>query len=250
MHSATQRYSLGPLTLLGITLVAIAALGPAVLQPDAYHAFADQRTLFGLPHAMDVLSNLPFLLLGLFGLAKLQSLAAGWKSLGLLLCMGLLLTFLGSSIYHLSPSNGSLLLDRLGMLVLFAGILGVAAADRLGLRVAQRMLIWVTLGGVASLGAWWYGNNLLPWIVLQAGGVLVLLLLAISGRPRADGYGLPLSQCVLWYALAKLCEMTDANLFQLSNELISGHSLKHLLASLAVLPLLLPLMSVQGAGRH
>ena len=237
-----------PLTALGITLAVLAAFGPPLLQPQSYHDFADQRALFGLPHAMDVLSNLPFLVLGLLGLARLPKVAEAWRSLVVVLCTGLLLTFAGSGLYHLAPGNTGLLLDRLGMLVLFAGILGLASADRLGLSVARGMLAWVGLGGAASLTVWWYGGNLLPWALLQAGGVLALLLLACT-RPQADAPALRLGLCVAWYGLAKLCELTDDELFRLSNQMISGHSLKHLLSSLAVLPLLLPLIA-QGRGRH
>ena len=78
--------------------------------------------------------------------------------------------------------------------------------------------------------------------------MLALLLLAFT-RPQADAAALRLGLCVAWYGLAKLCELTDDELFRLSNQMISGHSLKHLLSSLAVLPILLPL-SAQGRGRH
>ena len=45
-------------------LMAAALLGPAITQPAGYHDFADQRVLWGLPFAMDVLSNLPFAIAG------------------------------------------------------------------------------------------------------------------------------------------------------------------------------------------
>lgn len=240
--SISRPYAPGPLTLLGITLAVIAMFGPPLLQPQSYHNFADQRVLFGLPHAMDVISNLPFLLLGLFGLARLPRVTEAWRGLVRLLCTGLLLTFAGSGTYHLAPSNAGLLLDRIGMLVLFAGILGLASADRLGLALARGMLTWVGVAGAASLAAWWYGSNLLPWALLQIGGVLVLLLLACA-RPQAEAPTLRLGLCVVWYGLAKLCELADEDIFRLSNQMISGHSLKHLLSGLAVLPLLLPLLS-------
>lgn len=247
---AKPRDSRQALSLFGLALALIAACGPVLPQSQLYHQFADQRALFGIPHAMDVLSNLPFLLLGLLGLGRLRRIAEPrWRSLGLLLSLGLLATFLGSAVYHLAPADAGLLYDRLGMLVLFAALLGLASADRLGFSAARLTLGGVALGGATSLWAWWALDNLLPWVVLQAGGMLLLIALACC-RPRHTDHGLKLGLCVAWYALAKLCELADAGLFQLSGELISGHSLKHLLAGLAVLPLLLPLGSAQGAGRH
>jgi hypothetical protein len=251
MHSisAPQRSSgsTAILGLFGLCLALIAAFGPAVQQPALYHAFADQRALLGIPHALDVLSNLPFLLLGLFGMSRLRHVAdVRWKGLYLLLCLGLLLTFLGSSAYHLAPADAGLLYDRLGMLVLFAAILGLAAADRLGFSAARMTVLGVALGGSAALLAWRADDNLLPWIVLQAGGMLLLVMLACS-RPRRDAHALRLGLCVAWYALAKLCELNDGDLFHLSGERLSGHSIKHLLSGLAVLPLLLPLLASRAA---
>lgn len=235
------------LGLFGLCLALIAAFGPAVQQPALYHAFADQRALLGIPHALDVLSNLPFLLLGLFGISRLRLVAeARWKGLYLLLCLGLQLTFLGSSAYHLAPADTGLLYDRLGMLVLFTAILGLAAADRLGFGAARMTVLGVALGGGAALWTWRAGDNLLPWIVLQAGGMLLLAMLACC-RSRRDAHGLRLGLCVAWYALAKLCELNDGGLFQLSREWLSGHSIKHLLSGLAVLPLLPPLFASRMA---
>ncbi|MDG9924365.1 MULTISPECIES: hypothetical protein [unclassified Pseudomonas] len=247
MHSTSalprSNGSTSILGLFGLCLVLIAAFGPTVQQPALYHAFADQRALLGIPHALDVLSNLPFLLLGLFGMSRLRQIVdARWQGLYLLLCLGLLLTFLGSSAYHLAPADAGLLYDRLGMLVLFAAILGLAAADRLGFTAARMTALGVALGGSAALWAWYTSGNLLPWIVLQAGGMLLLVMLACC-RPRRDAHALRLGLCVVWYALAKLCELNDSGLFHLSGEWLSGHSLKHLLSGLAVLPLLLPLFA-------
>lgn len=243
------------LGLFGLGLVLIALFGPAVEQPGHYHAFADQRALLGIPHAMDVLSNLPFLLLGLYGLTRLpQRSEPRWRALRLSMSLGLLLTFLGSSAYHLTPADTGLIYDRLGMLVLFSAILGMAIADRLDFRTAGIALTAILLGGAASLWAWWVHDNLLSWIVLQAGGMLLLVLLACC-RPLPDGYGFKLGACVTWYALAKLAELGDDSLFHLSGEFLSGHTVKHLLASLAVLPLLLPLarsgaIASGATGRH
>src|SRR6187402_870298 len=50
-----------------LLLLAAALLGPSVAQPSHYHDFADQRSWGGLPHAMDVISNLPFALWGMVG---------------------------------------------------------------------------------------------------------------------------------------------------------------------------------------
>ena len=60
-------------------LAAVAVFGPAFAQPPHLNAFADQRTLWGIPHALDVLSNLPFAVAGGTGLWLLQH---GWTASG------------------------------------------------------------------------------------------------------------------------------------------------------------------------
>ena len=49
-------------------------------QPQAYHDFADQRPLLGLPHMLNVVSNLPFLIVGVWGLAWMAKEAAPRES--------------------------------------------------------------------------------------------------------------------------------------------------------------------------
>ncbi|MBI1831714.1 MAG: hypothetical protein HYR84_09720, partial [Planctomycetes bacterium] len=43
-------------------------LTPPWPQPEAYHNFADQRPILGMPHMLNVWSNLPFLVVGVWGM--------------------------------------------------------------------------------------------------------------------------------------------------------------------------------------
>jgi hypothetical protein len=54
-------WGIGGIVALGLLL------SPRIGQPQSYHQFADQRTLLGIPHFFDVLSNLGFLVVGLWG---------------------------------------------------------------------------------------------------------------------------------------------------------------------------------------
>ena len=56
--------------LIGISVTALsvtASLRP-IPMPLAYHNFADQREMFGIANALDVLSNVPFFVVGVLGL--------------------------------------------------------------------------------------------------------------------------------------------------------------------------------------
>ncbi|UUZ72588.1 hypothetical protein LP415_02515 [Polaromonas sp. P1(28)-8] len=59
--------------LLGAVLVllVVAVVGPSVAQPAHLHDLADQRAWGRIPFALDVLSNLPFVLWGAAGLGCL-----------------------------------------------------------------------------------------------------------------------------------------------------------------------------------
>ena len=230
--------------LLGGVLVALAVAmwGPVVPQHAHYHAFADQRTWLGLPCAADVLTNLPFAIAGLWGLGRAAVLQqeGGWTvRLGLaqLFFAGLVLTFLGSSYYHLQPNDGGLAWDRAGMVGAFAGLLGMAVADRISTRAAVTMSAVVTVVGLMSVCHWASTGNLLPWVVVQGGGMLLVCMLA-QRPPVAQAWKLPLVAVMCFYTLAKLFELGDSVVFAATSGWISGHSLKHVFAAAAAWPML------------
>ena len=221
-----------------------ACLGPTVAQHAHYHAFADQRAWWGVPFAMDVLSNLPFAVGGIWGLLVMRRRPAGTQTdpetqrpLAALFFAGLVLTALCSSAYHWQPDNAGLVLDRLGMVVAFAGLVGLAVADRISARAGVMTAGAVLLLGPLSVAAWATSGNLLPWVVLQAEGMLLVLLLAAC-RPVAGAWGISLGSVMALYTLAKLLELGDPVVFEWTGGLVSGHSLKHVAAALAAWPVI------------
>ncbi|BCO26658.1 hypothetical protein MIZ03_1541 [Rhodoferax lithotrophicus] len=225
-----------------LAALALAAWGPSVAQHAQYHAFADQRGWHGLPCAMDVLTNLPFAVVGLWGLVRLwqaslqRSLNDHWQ-LAAVFFGGLLVTAAGSSYYHWQPDNHGLAWDRLGMVVAFAGLLGMAVAERISLRAGVATLAATLLAGPVAVLVWYQTGDLLPWVVVQAGGMLLLLALALR-QPTPDGWGLSLAPVVALYTLAKLLELGDHSVFGWTGGLVSGHSLKHVVAALAAWPVI------------
>jgi len=242
------------LVLLLLALVAVA--GPALVQPSNYHDFADQRAWGALPHAMDVLSNLPFALWGLAGAGVLvQALrrqavdtTAAW--LAALFFGGLAVTTAVSSMYHWQPDNTGLFWDRGGMVLAFAGLLGLAACQGISARAGVALAAAVLVLGPVSVQVWAVSGNLLPWGVLQFGGMGLIVGLACL-RPVAAGAGpshrgLPIrwSLLIALYTLAKVLELGDHQVFEWTGHLVSGHSLKHIVASCAAWPVVAALMAV------
>lgn len=255
------------LLALAVLLVSTAVLGPSVAAPTLGGApFADGQSWRALPNAMDVLSNLPFAALGIWGLRWLHWLDRAHERLqdvaplpqattpppfNVLDCAwmffaGLILTALGSAFYHLQPDDLRLAADRAGMAVAFAGLVGFAVCERVSAR-AGWPAAWVTLaGGLLAAAVCHRSGNALPWAVVQFGGLALVLALSLA-RPVAGAIGLKLGWVVFFYALAKLFELADHAIFEVTGRLVSGHSLKHLTAALAALPVL---HALQAMGRQ
>ncbi len=246
--TGTSRPAELALLLAVAALAALAALLPATGLPAGYHDFADQRTLLGLPHALDVLSNLPFAVMGAWGLwwlrrVPLDRLGTAQRGLAGLLFIGLIATAFCSSGYHLDPHDAGLCIDRVGMSLAFAGLLGLAAADRISARAGVALAALVAVAAPATALVAWLGGNMTPWAVLQGGGLVLLAALALR-RPQPRALGFSIIGVIAFYAVAKALELADAPVFALTQQLISGHSAKHLVAALAGWPVVRALQSL------
>jgi hypothetical protein len=207
------------------------------LRAAAWHIphFVDDRTWLGVPNAGDVLSNLAFLAMGVWGSERLRArndapVGANW------FFVGLILTCLGSGFYHLDPDLPQrLVADRLGMAVAFAGFLGIAASERISTRAGEAVLVLTMIAGL--LAAWVARENLTPWVVVQFGGMALAVGLALT-RPRPGALGVPLGGVIAFYVLAKLLELGDVTMFEATGHMVSGHTLKHLAAALAAWPVI------------
>lgn len=243
------------LIALVAALLALAVLGPPITQPADQHAFADQRMWANIPYALDVLSNAAFALFGILGLVSLTALVrrAAFNTehaLAGLFFTGLIATAAASSWYHLQPDDAGLGIDRLGMVVAFASLLGLAVAGRVSRAAGVVMTGLVLLLGPLSIWFWLASGNALPWLVIQFGGILVILMLAfIKPLPRAGVLTVRWAFVICIYAVAKLLELGDHPLYALTNEFVSGHSLKHLVASLAAWPVIAAIQSATQSVR-
>lgn len=241
MQSMFSKREIG-LLLAATGLLALAVLGPALAQPAHLHDYADQRTLWGLPFAMDVLSNLPFALAGAAGIWFLVRSPAGAlsgveRSMAALFFAGLVLTACASGWYHLRPDDVGLAVDRYGMSIAFAGLLGLAAAGRVSGRAGAAVGVAVLLLAPASVQAWSATGNVLPWAVVQFGGMGLILWLAVL-RAAPGALEIRWGLVILAYAAAKLLEANDHGVYELTGQLVAGHTLKHLAAAAAALPVM------------
>jgi hypothetical protein len=226
-------------------VIAVAACGlwlhGPIPQLPHYHEFADQRVLLGVPNGADVLSNVGFAVVGLWGLFRLwparrqPQLARGWPGYRLFL-IALVLTALGSSFYHLDPDNGRLIWDRLPIALACAGLLAGVYAESCPNVDGRRVTVLLAIAAVLSV-AWWYvteqegQGDLRPYLLLQGLPLLLIpLWQAIGNARRADRIAFGVA--IALYAAAKVAELRDGELLAALGW-ISGHTAKHVLATVS-----------------
>lgn len=230
----------GTLVLAAVALAAVAVTValPPIQQDEAYHRFADRRPLLGVPNAGDVLSNVGFLLVGAWGLARVRRARADGaleRSEALafvVLFASAVLTGAGSAWYHLAPDDTRLVWDRLPITAAVAAAIAVVAADRLGPATARPLLPVLVVLGAASVAWWRLTDDLRPYALVQATPLLgiPLMLGLFPGRRPGAGW---LLVALAWYGAARACEVLDAPIFALTG-VVSGHTLKHVAAAAAV----------------
>jgi len=228
--------------------------GP-IPQPDAYHAFADTRAFFRIPNALNVLSNAPFLFVGLAGLRFIArgpsrdpdgpfrpGAHTAFESLRerpayVLFFVGVLLTAFGSGYYHWQPTTLRLFWDRLPMTVGFTALFAAVIAERISVYGSRMLLLPFVFGGIASVVAWRVSEqqghgDLRPYVFVQLFPVVALPLMMLL-FPTRYSRGLELLAVILLYVAAKVAEHFDGDVFVATQAMVSGHTIKHLLAALA-----------------
>ena len=218
----------------------------AIAQWPDYHDFADTRSWLGIPNAANVLSNLPFAVIGAWGLWRLTCRHAGqpaadsnvvWR----IFCGALVCTAAGSALYHWAPDNGTLVIDRLPIAWACALLLCAFLAERVHPRWNNPVSLAAALGlATLSVVHWWWTERhgrgdlraylfvqFLPMLLVPAVLALRLPLLrrdAVPGTTWCLVLGL--------YAAAKGLEMADRWMLA-TTQVASGHMLKHVLAAAA-----------------
>lgn len=222
--------------LFGISLglLAVALSVEPVAQDPAYHHFADRRAAVGVPNFLNVVSNVAFLAVGSAGmaLASRDRVPGARVSWGVFFAGAALVAF-GSAYYHWAPTNAALVWDRLPMTLGFMGLFVALLSEHIDEKLERKLLLPALVVGAASVAWWRYADDLrlYAWVQFMPLIILPLLVALFPGRYTHRCYLLYGLAC---YLLAKVAEALDAQIFEASAAGVSGHTLKHLLAALAV----------------
>jgi hypothetical protein len=227
--------------------IGIAFHFPAIAQDQAYHHFADTRTIAGIPNFWNVASNVLFLIFGVLGMRfvfRRHNLddphrffvpVERWPYF--IFFAGVALTAFGSAYYHWNPNNYTLVWDRLPMTLGFMSLLAAMIAERISVRAGIASLAPLLAFGLVSVEFWnvtesRHQGDLRLYALTQFGSLLVLLLMLALFPPRYTR-GSDFLVALALYALAKLLEVGDAQVYRATHGLVSGHALKHIAAALA-----------------
>jgi hypothetical protein len=238
----SQSWRIGFLLAVVLLVTCVLFLFPPIPQSQAYHDFADKRTPLGIPNCLNVVSNVLFLVVGCTGLSTVwhrpeQVFADSRERWAYtMFFVGLVMTAFGSAYYHLSPRDGSLLWDRIPMALSFSALIAANIGERINVSSGVCLLSPLLIAGAGSVIYWDVTQrsghgDLRPYVLVQFGSALVLVLLIVLFPPRYTR-GADMLMALAIYAAAKTFEATDREIFGWIR-VVSGHTLKHIAAAFA-----------------
>jgi len=218
--------------LTAFTVGMLIYLGPYPQDP-MYHLFADTEPHWGIPNFLNVMSNLAFLFVGCWGLTKAGSGIVGqnYNKPYVIFSLGVILTTFGSGWYHLAPSNGSLIWDRLPMTISFMSLFSLILWDFVDEKWGKAIFIPALVFGIFSIGYWQTTGDLRPYIFVQFLPLLLIPVILILYFPKY-GHRVSLIWALVFYGAAKGAEYFDHQMYEIFGTNLSGHSIKHILAAI------------------
>ncbi|WP_162144225.1 ceramidase domain-containing protein [Sporocytophaga myxococcoides] len=235
-NKKTQRLK-ALLTLLAVTSLIFLILHGPIPQSASYHSFADHSTFYGIRNFYNVVSNFPFFIIGAVGIIFILKNDFLYKSARLCFFIGIFLTGLGSAYYHYDPSTSTLVWDRLPMTITFMSFFSFILFRNFSFRNHDNILILLLLTGIASVIFWYTGElrgsgDLRLYALVQFYPVVAIIIILLWNGKDRQMFGV-----IFWYIAAKVFEATDQEFLSLT-EVISGHTIKHLMAACAAVHLL------------
>lgn len=260
-----------PDIILASTALTVAALCLIYLRKSQdellphYHDFADHRAIWGIPNFFDFTSNALFLLFGLMGVCAMfiwrkngsffEDASEFWNYVFFFCAIiGTGMPFfnsrfislgIGSGYYHWHPDTGRLFWDRIFIALAMMSFFGALLNERVlpHLSPLSKSLIVTTLVLIGGLGTTlWHiteeqGHGNISYyavVIWTITALFPLVLLMYPTRYRGTRY---VFGAIMGFVFSRAFETFDRQIFAVFP--ISGHTLKHVAASLAVLFILL-----------
>ena len=224
---------------IALSLFAVLFFMQPIAQDLSYHLFSDDDTLFSIPNFWNVVSNLPFILVGVTGLTLLakgtpKGSLSELRRAYITFFIGLIITALGSSYYHWNPNNNSLVWDRLPMTISFMAFFTIILGENISITFAKRIFYPLLSIGIFTVIYWIMtesngAGDLRPYVLVQFLPVIMIPLILWLYPSPFDGQRY-IALVLVAYVLAKLMEHFDHEIHDLLG-VMSGHSIKHVVAA-------------------
>jgi hypothetical protein len=223
-------------TLLILSIIALYIASP-ITQNPAYHHFADQRIICGVPHIGDVLSNLSFIAVGIilfFKSFKEKPVHEFQQFMFGFFCVSAVALGLGSAYYHWNPSDKTLIWDRMTMVFGFSVIFmdsmwryNVFKPNMMASKFAVCFFLFCATVVYSKVT-----NRLEPYVLVQFFTLLIILVLALVNLKSINSHAVLMM--VGTYIIAKIFEYYDLKIWLELHQVVSGHTLKHLMYALSL----------------
>ncbi|MHC5226171.1 ceramidase domain-containing protein [Ignatzschineria sp. LJL83] len=257
MISNTQNASYNWLFYPAVILFFIAFywIFPSFPQPEDYHYFSGDQTIFGVSNFMNVASNIVYIIAGILGLYRCQKRTFylpqyRWR----FFFISLILVGIGSSYYHFNPSTYSLFWDRLPMGLGFAFLSANFLAERFPVCNDHTPLLLLLGFSVFSI-VYWHFSEMIEMGDLRLYAITQFATIGLIGFCllfRAQSFQMDFPYWILFigYGIAKVCEMLDPAIFSLSQGFLGGHVIKHLISGIALILFIPPTRRINQPSRH
>ncbi|KAG7554978.1 hypothetical protein ISN44_As11g011700 [Arabidopsis suecica] len=212
-----------------------------------HHIFADKRNFMGVPNTLNVMTNFPFLIIGVLGFVlciggsffniSLKGEIWGWT----LFYAGIASLAFGSAFYHLKPDDNRIVWDTLPILIAYSSLFSSFLVERAGEIVGLSCLIVLLFIAFFSVAYARVFNDLRLCMTFQLIPCLAIPVMTVLLPPKYSH-----SRFWLWaaaaYTIARIEGLADNKIYNANRYIISGHSLEHLCSAAATLLLTIMLL--------
>jgi Ceramidase len=234
----TKQFSIPKLLLwiTVITTIVIFVFLKPIPQEETYHHFANDNIILGIHNFWNTISNIGFIAVGTIGIYFLRKNII-YNPIIWTLFMGVFLTGIGSSYYHYTPNNITLVWDRLPMTIVFTSFFALIYSWCFSEKMGFKIWLLSLAMGLYSVFYWQYTEQFLRgdlrlYAIVQFLPILLITIIVATNFKKHTFLLKPILMIVLWYIIAKLLEHFDMYLFETTN-FLSGHPIKHLAAAIA-----------------
>jgi len=199
--------------------------------PKEYHNFADQRKFIGISNFFDVISNVAILIPAIYLITKQKK----SSPLSNLLIIHIILLAIASSYYHLNPSDDTIIWDFM-MIATTSMIVLIMFTNYTDIR---GLLLYIV--GILSVIYWKYNNDLRPYILILIGVPLYIIVKHYKNIDlRNYIYIIIIANIIL-----RLSEHNDHAIYKMTNNQISGHTLKHIFSGIGIFYVIIMLQKLK-----